>query len=96
MINPLHLMRGLDQTFLYMLAMLKNVRPGITPDVERKVGPIKRYNELKKKGYPLVHVVGVVGTGSSRKSVTNTILWFFGTATPYVPNKRGGGYCIGS
>jgi aconitate hydratase 2/2-methylisocitrate dehydratase len=81
---------------LHALAMLKNARPGITPDVEGKVGPLKMINELKKKGHPLVYVGDVVGTGSSRKSATNSILWFFGSDIPYVPNKRGGGYCIGA
>ena len=81
---------------LHALAMLKNARPGIVPESEGKVGPIKMINELKKKGHPLVYVGDVVGTGSSRKSATNSILWFFGSDIPYVPNKRGGGYCIGS
>lgn len=81
---------------LHALAMLKNGRDGITPDVEGTVGPIKTYNELKKKGFPLAYVGDVVGTGSSRKSATNSILWFFGNDTPYVPNKRSGGITIGS
>ena len=75
--------------------MLKNARDGITPDNEGKVGPLKTYENLKKKGFPLAYVGDVVGTGSSRKSATNSILWFFGTDIPFVPNKRGGGYCIG-
>ena len=81
---------------LHALAMLKLARPGIVPDVEGKVGPIKAIDELKKKGFPLAYVGDVVGTGSSRKSATNSILWFFGDDIPYVPNKRGGGYCIGN
>jgi aconitate hydratase 2/2-methylisocitrate dehydratase len=81
---------------LHALAMLKNPREGIKPDVEGSVGPVSTYNELKKKGFPLAYVGDVVGTGSSRKSATNSILWFFGTDIPHVPNKRGGGVCIGS
>ena len=59
------------------------------------MGPLKMYAELKKKGFPLAYVGDVVGTGSSRKSATNSILWFFGVDIPFVPNKRGGGVCIG-
>ena len=81
---------------LHALAMLKMSRDGITPDKDGSVGPIKAYDELKKKGFPLAYVGDVVGTGSSRKSATNSILWFFGTDIPHVPNKRGGGVCIGS
>jgi aconitase B len=51
--------------------------------------------ELKKKGFPLAYVGDVVGTGSSRKSATNSVLWYMGDDIPYVPNKRGGGICIG-
>jgi len=81
---------------LHALAMLKNAREGIVPEKEGAVGPLKTYTELQKKGFPLAYVGDVVGTGSSRKSATNSILWFFGTDIPYVPNKRGGGVCIGS
>eukprot|EP01038_Epipyxis_sp_PR26KG_P005901 gene5901-8141_t len=81
---------------LHALAMLKNGRDGITPEVEGSIGPLKMYDELKKKGFPLAYVGDVVGTGSSRKSATNSILWFFGKDIPYVPNKRGGGVCIGN
>ncbi len=81
---------------LHALAMLKNPRDGIKPDVDGAVGPISTYDELKKKGFPLAYVGDVVGTGSSRKSATNSILWFFGDDIPNVPNKRSGGVCIGS
>ena len=60
------------------------------------MGPIKTFDALKAKGFPLAYVGDVVGTGSSRKSATNSILWFFGEDIPYVPNKRGGGVCIGN
>jgi aconitate hydratase 2/2-methylisocitrate dehydratase len=80
---------------LHALAMLKNPREGVKPDVDGSVGPISTFNELKKKGFPLAYVGDVVGTGSSRKSATNSILWFFGDDIPNVPNKRSGGVCIG-
>lgn len=81
---------------LHALAMLKNSRPGIKPDQEGNVGPISTIDELKKKGFPLVYVGDVVGTGSSRKSATNSVLWFMGDDIPYVPNKRAGGFVFGS
>uniref|UniRef100_A0A7S3JNH5 Aconitate hydratase B n=1 Tax=Aureoumbra lagunensis TaxID=44058 RepID=A0A7S3JNH5_9STRA len=73
---------------LHALAMLKNPREGIT-DAPKQIA------ELKEKGFPLAYVGDVVGTGSSRKSATNSILWYMGHDIPYVPNKRGGGICIG-
>jgi aconitate hydratase 2/2-methylisocitrate dehydratase len=48
-----------------------------------------------EKGFPLAYVGDVVGTGSSRKSATNSVLWFMGDDIPHVPNKRGGGLCLG-
>eukprot|EP01031_Cornospumella_fuschlensis_P030658 gene30658-37046_t len=80
---------------LHALAMLKNARDGVKPDVEGSIGPISTFDELKKKGFPLAYVGDVVGTGSSRKSATNSILWFFGDDIPNVPNKKAGGVCIG-
>ncbi|EMO2079258.1 TPA: bifunctional aconitate hydratase 2/2-methylisocitrate dehydratase [Citrobacter freundii] len=80
---------------LHALAMLKNAREGIEPDQPGVVGPIKQIEELQKKGYPLAYVGDVVGTGSSRKSATNSVLWFMGDDIPHVPNKRGGGLCLG-
>nr|WP_283108349.1 bifunctional aconitate hydratase 2/2-methylisocitrate dehydratase [Shewanella electrodiphila] len=80
---------------LHALAMLKNAREGIVPDAAGTVGPIKEIEELKTKGNPLVYVGDVVGTGSSRKSATNSVLWFMGDDIPYVPNKRAGGFCLG-
>ncbi|MGB5254692.1 MAG: bifunctional aconitate hydratase 2/2-methylisocitrate dehydratase [Sedimenticolaceae bacterium] len=80
---------------LHALAMLKNARDGIEPDVAGKVGPMKTIEALKQKGLPLVYVGDVVGTGSSRKSATNSVLWHMGHDIPYVPNKRAGGVVLG-
>ncbi|AJI95897.1 aconitate hydratase 2 [Yersinia ruckeri] len=81
---------------LHALAMLKNAREGIYPDQPGSVGPIKQIEELNKKGFPLAYVGDVVGTGSSRKSATNSVLWFMGDDIPHVPNKRAGGVVLGS
>jgi len=80
---------------LHALAMLKNARDGIIPDNPGSVGPIKQIEGLQQKGYPLAYVGDVVGTGSSRKSATNSVLWFMGDDIPFVPNKRGGGVVLG-
>ncbi|MEQ1967459.1 bifunctional aconitate hydratase 2/2-methylisocitrate dehydratase [Xenorhabdus nematophila] len=80
---------------LHALAMLKNAREGIEPDQAGVVGPIKQIEALNKKGYPLAYVGDVVGTGSSRKSATNSVLWFMGEDIPFVPNKRGAGVVLG-
>ena len=80
---------------LHALAMLKMPREGIEPDAPGKTGPIKQINSLKQAGYPLAYVGDVVGTGSSRKSATNSVLWHIGRDIPFIPNKRSGGYCIG-
>jgi len=81
---------------LHALAMLKMARDGINPDVPGSVGPLKQMEELKAKGFPVAYVGDVVGTGSSRKSATNSVLWFFGDDIPNVPNKRAGGFCFGT
>ncbi len=81
---------------LHALAMLKNPRPGIEPNDAGKTGPIKLIDELKAKGHLIAYVGDVVGTGSSRKSATNSVLWFTGQDIPFVPNKRFGGVCLGS
>ena len=80
---------------LHALAMLKNEREGIAPDEAGVIGPIKQIEALKEKGYPLAYVGDVVGTGSSRKSATNSVLWFMGEDIPYIPNKRAGGVVLG-
>ena len=80
---------------LHALAMLKMPREGIQPDVPGERGPISQIDEMEKDGIPLAYVGDVVGTGSSRKSATNSVLWFMGDDIPYIPNKRAGGVCIG-
>ena len=80
---------------LHALAMLKNPRDGITPDKSGEVGPIKTLEELKAKGNLVAYVGDVVGTGSSRKSATNSVIWHTGQDIPFVPNKRFGGVCLG-
>ncbi len=81
---------------LHALAMLKNPRPGITPEEEGKRGPVHFIESLRAKGNLVAYVGDVVGTGSSRKSATNSVLWFTGEDIPFVPNKRFGGVCLGS
>jgi len=81
---------------LHALAMLKNPRPGITPEEPGVRGPVKFLAELRARGNVVAYVGDVVGTGSSRKSATNSVLWFTGEDIPYVPNKRFGGVCLGS
>ena len=81
---------------LHALAMHKNARAGITPEEDGKRGPVKFINELKARGHLVAYVGDVVGTGSSRKSATNSVLWFTGQDIPFVPNKRFGGVCLGS
>ncbi|UVL37777.1 bifunctional aconitate hydratase 2/2-methylisocitrate dehydratase [Pseudomonas sp. B21-040] len=81
---------------LHALAMLKMARDGIVPDAQGVTGPMKQIEEMRGQGFPIAYVGDVVGTGSSRKSATNSVLWFFGDDVPYVPNKRAGGFCFGS
>lgn len=80
---------------LHALAMYKIARDGITPDIPGEIGPLKTIKELDAKGHPIAFVGDVVGTGSSRKSATNSVLWYFGDDMDGVPNKRSGGVCIG-
>ncbi len=81
---------------LHALAMHKNARPGIVPEEDGKRGPVKFFDQLKAKGNLVAYVGDVVGTGSSRKSATNSVLWFTGEDIPFVPNKRFGGVCLGA
>jgi len=81
---------------LHALSMLKNKRDGITPEEDGKRGPIKFVEDLRAKGNLVAYVGDVVGTGSSRKSATNSVLWFTGEDIPFVPNKRFGGVCLGN
>jgi aconitate hydratase 2/2-methylisocitrate dehydratase len=71
---------------LHALAMLESRQPG----------SLETIAELKQKGHPVAYVGDVVGTGSSRKSAINSVLWHLGNDIPYVPNKRAGGYILGS
>lgn len=81
---------------LHALAMLKNKREGIEPEEDGKRGPVAFIESLKDKGHLVAYVGDVVGTGSSRKSATNSVLWFTGEDIPHIPNKRFGGVCLGS
>ncbi len=83
---------------LHALAMLKNARPDapFVPEEDGKRGPIQNILSLKDKGHLVAYVGDVVGTGSSRKSATNSVLWFTGEDIPFIPNKRFGGVCLGS
>ena len=82
---------------LHYLAMLKNTRPGaaFTPEEDGKRGPMQFIEDLKKKGHLVAYVGDVVGTGSSRKSATNSVIWATGQDIPFVPNKRFGGVTLG-
>lgn len=73
---------------LHALAMFKMPREGLDK-------PLETLEELKKKGNPLAFVGDVVGTGSSRKSATNSVLWHMGDEIPCIPNKKEGGFCFG-
>lgn len=70
---------------LHALVMLESRQPGSLATIA----------ELKKKGHPVAYVGDVVGTGSSRKSAINSVLWHMGNDIPFVPNKRAGGYVLG-
>ena len=80
---------------LHSLAMYKMPREGLTPIKDGEIGPMKQIEEINSKNLPVAFVGDVVGTGSSRKSATNSLLWFFGTEIDGVPNKKSGGICIG-
>ena len=80
---------------LHARAMYKMTRDGLEPEEHGVTGPMKQIEDVKSKGLPVAFVGDVVGTGSSRKSATNSVLWFFGDDLPGVPNKKGGGICIG-
>ncbi|MGN0858075.1 MAG: bifunctional aconitate hydratase 2/2-methylisocitrate dehydratase [Stenotrophomonas sp.] len=82
---------------MHALAMLKNKRPDapFVPEEDGKRGPIQEILGLKEKGHLVAYVGDVVGTGSSRKSATNSVLWWTGDDIPFIPNKRAGGVCLG-
>ena len=81
---------------LHARAMFKMTRDGMHPEKHGEIGPMTQIDELKARGLPVAFIGDVVGTGSSRKSATNSVLWFFGDDMPGVPNKRSGGICFGS
>ncbi|MHA7926663.1 MAG: bifunctional aconitate hydratase 2/2-methylisocitrate dehydratase [Marinobacter sp.] len=81
---------------LHARAAYKMERDGLKPEEPGVTGPMSQIDEIKAKGLPVAFVGDVVGTGSSRKSATNSVLWFFGEDVPGVPNKRAGGVCIGN
>jgi len=81
---------------LHARAMFKMTREGMHPEEHGVTGPMTQIDELKARGLPVAFIGDVVGTGSSRKSATNSVLWFFGEDMPGVPNKRSGGICFGS
>ncbi len=81
---------------LHAQAMYKMTRDGLEPTEHGVTGPMEQIKKLQDGGIQVAFVGDVVGTGSSRKSATNSVLWFFGEDLPGVPNKRGGGICIGS
>jgi aconitate hydratase 2/2-methylisocitrate dehydratase len=85
---------------MHALAMHKNPRPGLDsralPEEEGKRGPVKFIEDLRARGHLVAYAGDVVGTGSSRKSATNSVLWFTGEDIPFVPNKRFGGVCLGA
>ncbi|NBY18313.1 MAG: bifunctional aconitate hydratase 2/2-methylisocitrate dehydratase, partial [Betaproteobacteria bacterium] len=82
---------------LHALAMLKNTRAGaaFVPEEDGKRGPMAFIENLKKQGHLVAYVGDVVGTGSSRKSATNSVVWATGEDIPFVPNKRFGGVTLG-
>ncbi len=82
---------------MHYLAMLKNARPdaAFKPEQDGVRGPMQFIEDLKKKGHLVAYVGDVVGTGSSRKSATNSVIWATGEDIPFVPNKRFGGVCLG-
>ena len=82
---------------MHALAMLKNARPDapFQPEEDGKRGPIGELLKLKEQGHIVAYVGDVVGTGSSRKSATNSVLWWTGNDIPHIPNKRDGGVCLG-
>ena len=81
---------------LHARAMYKMTRDGLEPEEHGSIGPMAQIEAMRNQELPVAFVGDVVGTGSSRKSATNSVLWFFGEDIPGVPNKKSGGICIGN
>ena len=81
---------------LHARAMYKMTRDGLEPEEHGSIGPMAQIEAMRNQDLPVAFVGDVVGTGSSRKSATNSVLWFFGEDIPGVPNKKSGGICIGN
>ena len=81
---------------LHARAMYKMTRDGLEPEKHGSIGPMAQIEAMRNQALPVAFVGDVVGTGSSRKSATNSVLWFFGEDIPGVPNKKSGGICIGN
>ena len=80
---------------LHARAMYKMTRDGLEPEDHGSIGPMAQIEAMRNHELPVAFVGDVMGTGSSRKSATNSVLWFFGEDMSGVPNKRSGGICIG-
>ena len=80
---------------LHARSMYKNPRDGVQPDEEGVTGPVAQIEQLKSKGHPICFAGDVVGTGSSRKSAANSLIWYIGDNIPFVPNKKAGGVVLG-
>ena len=81
---------------LHARAMYKMTRDGLEPEDHGNIGPMAQIEAMRNHELPVAFVGDVMGTGSSRKSATNSVLWYFGEDIPGVPNKRSGGICIGN
>ena len=81
---------------LHARAMYKMTRDGLQPEEHGSIGPMAQIEAMRNHELPVAFVGDVMGTGSSRKSATNSVLWFFGEDISGVPNKRSGGICIGN
>ena len=63
--------------------------------IKKMQNPLAKIAQLKEKGLPIAYVGDVVGTGSSRKSAINSLLWHIGKPIKYIPNKNSSGIVLG-